>query len=318
MNQNRTVLKSTARDAMKQAVPSFVLVTLVFILLTSILPSLINTLLNTNVSLITAAQFAAAGNYSAASTYLLRSGIMGLFLTLVLTLFTAIINFGYTLWSLRCWRKEECTMGTLVEGFGSSPHIIWVIFLTMLMQFAHLFLLISLLMLATLITTLISPILSLTLMAIGTTIFGIRIILRFLFVPHVMADNPNMGAFATIAVARALTHKRLSQIFRLLLSFFWWLLLSYIIDYIALTIFIIITAGASAFTNITDFDGAFNMIQMYALSTTGLWISMLASIPLALWLFPYMEVTLSGFYDNLVSPNAMISTPSSEDVSEKT
>ena len=297
MKQNRKQLKSAAREAMKQAKPSFALVTLVFILLVNIIPLVISTLLGTNISMLDTAVLAATSPTDA-TTYLLSTGMLGLFLSLVIALFTTIIGFGQTLWSLRCWRREECTLGTLVEGFATAPHVIFVMILSFLMQFAQLFF--WLIIFSILMPFFLASFYGFILIGfIGVFSITMFIVLRFSFVHHVMADNPTMGAMETISTAIALTHKRLWELFCLHLSFFGWNLLAVLIQYAGIAA--IIFFDMNNYSGISTLTELQIVLQDILLTPATQWVTVIIAIPLSLWIIPYTSTTISGFYNNLIN-----------------
>ena len=95
MELNRRELKAQARERMRETRPPFWLLTLVYLLLT--------TGVSTLADLTGAAQF----------TFPPSSGdTLPLFLYLLILLYTTVMNFGYQIWALRVYRRQEAGYGT--------------------------------------------------------------------------------------------------------------------------------------------------------------------------------------------------------------
>ena len=108
MEIHRKALKDRARQTMRQNVPPAWLVALLFWGLT------------TGVS--TISDLAGFTTSLAASS----SGVQffPLFFTLLLTLYSVVMNFGYEIWCLRAWRRDEADFATLIDGFGMAGQVL--------------------------------------------------------------------------------------------------------------------------------------------------------------------------------------------------
>ena len=107
MELNRRELKAQARERMRETRPPFWLLTLVYILLT--------TGVSTLADLTGAAQF----------TFPPSSGdTLPLFLYLLILLYTTVMNFGYQIWALRVYRRQQVGYGTLIDGFSMAGQVL--------------------------------------------------------------------------------------------------------------------------------------------------------------------------------------------------
>ncbi len=107
MELNRRELKAQARERMRETRPPFWLVTLVYLLLT--------TGVSTLADLTGAAQL----------TFPPSSGdTLPLFLYLLILLYTTVMNFGYQIWALRVYRRQQAGYGTLIDGFSMAGRVL--------------------------------------------------------------------------------------------------------------------------------------------------------------------------------------------------
>ena len=103
MELNRRELKARARERMRETRPPFWLITLVYLLLT------------TGVS--TAADLLGANDLS-------HGGIFPLFLTVLIALYSTVMSFGYQLWALKVYRRQQVGYGTLIDGFSMAGRVL--------------------------------------------------------------------------------------------------------------------------------------------------------------------------------------------------
>lgn len=130
---DRVRAKEEAKYLIRTARPSPILVTFLFILLTSGLSQLVG-------------QFAASP-FSAAVPYLMQgydpmsvyayvfggtAAIVGIFLTILISFFSAIMSYGYSSYTLRLSRHQEGSLNNLIEGFGLATKVVGLYLLTVL------------------------------------------------------------------------------------------------------------------------------------------------------------------------------------------
>ena len=121
MKIDRKGLKAQAKQAIRAAAPVFWLVTLVYLLLTEGLSTVVGWL---------------APTFQPAD--LLWGGTVGwlsLFISILLTLYLWVMDFGYRLWALRVTRSQQAGYGTLLEGFGIAGRVIAMNLLILLFTF---------------------------------------------------------------------------------------------------------------------------------------------------------------------------------------
>lgn len=275
MNQiDRRKLKREAREAMGLTSPRFWVVALVFILLTtgvSLLLDTLSTLIN-----------------PAAETF----SFFGFFVSILFLLYSIIINFGYNLWSLWTYRKLNPGLGSLLQGFSVSGRVILMEIIITLWVAIWVF------VLATIITIVIVlipsvPVIVLSILALYAAIFVIQ--LRYSMAPYLLADRPDDGAGAAVRRSVEMMRGRKWQLFKLQFSFIGWYLIEFLLAG-AVIVFFILKSGVLN-TPVTA-----DSVLVYQSVIFGLAPSILSSLitlPLSLWLIPYVSVTQAGFYDTL-------------------
>jgi hypothetical protein len=104
-------LKQPAWRSMRAAVPSAILVTLVYYLLTSVLPDAVS-ILTPSVTLDDIMYGRGASIW------------ISLFLTILLALFQMVMEFGYDCWALDVARDRPGGFGRLLDGFGMLGRVL--------------------------------------------------------------------------------------------------------------------------------------------------------------------------------------------------
>ena len=282
MEIHRKALKDRAKQTMRQNVPSAWLVALLFWGLT------------TGVS--TLSDLAGFTTNLAASSYGVQ--FFPLFFTLLLTLYSVVMDFGYKIWCLRAWRRDEANFATLIDGFGMAGQV--------LMMEIHIFVRLfgwSLLPMfpATLI---ISSVNSLEVMVLLVELFTFALIpylyfirLRYALTPYLLMDRPERGAAAAVRESVNLMRGWKMELFKLDLSFLGWYVLEWGLTILAQVIFLIPTllgilqSGATPET----------LLTLAAGTTAGSLVGLLLCLPVELWLLPYTGLARAGFYDARIS-----------------
>ena len=275
MNQiDRRKLKREAREAMGLTSPRFWVVALAFILLTTGVSLLLDTI--------------SAFINPAAETF----SFFGFFVSILFLLYSIIINFGYNLWSLWTYRKLNPGLGSLLQGFSVSGRVILMEIIITLWVTVWVF---ALAIIVTIVVVLIPslPIIVLSILALYIAIFVIQ--LRYSMAPYLLADHPDDGAGVAVRRSVEMMRGRKWQLFKLQLSFIGWYLIEFALVG-AVFGFFILNSG------VLNEPVTADSVLVYQSVISGLApsiLSSLISLPLSLWLIPYVSVTQAGFYDKL-------------------
>lgn len=273
MEFDRRELKRQARQAMSQASPPFWLVTLVYILATTGLSYLMDTI-------------------PFATDPVTGFGTAGLFASILLTLYTLVMDFGFKLWSLWTHRKLDPGMGSLMQGFSVAGRVL----LLELFIFSRIFgwtLLFS--FVASVPMLFISASLPAMTWALSLLLYiPVWIIsLRYSLSHFLLADHPDDGPSAAINRSVRLMEGWKMEYFKLDLSFLGWELVNGVLS-AAVLAFFLLQRGSLQFGSLDQFYSVYvdvSYLPMYIL------LSFLVTLPVTLWLRPYREVSRAGFYD---------------------
>lgn len=282
MEIHRKALKDRAKQTMRQNVPSAWLVALLFWGLT------------TGVS--TLSDLAGFTTNLAASSYGVQ--FFPLFFTLLLTLYSVVMDFGYKIWCLRAWRRDEANFATLIDGFGMAGQV--------LMMEIHIFVRLFGWCLLPMFPAMliISSVNSLEVMVLLVELFTFALIpylyfirLRYALTPYLLMDRPERGAAAAVRESVNLMRGWKMELFKLDLSFLGWYVLEWGLAILAQAIFLIPTllgilqSGATPET----------LLTLAAGTTAGSLVGLLLCLPVELWLLPYTGLARAGFYDARIS-----------------
>ena len=287
MEIHRKDLKRRAREAMSLASPKFWLVCLVYLLLTSGVDGLFQ---------LVPSAVAGADSFS----------FFGFFTDVLYTLYSLVVQFGFTLWALWTWRRQNPGLGSLIQGFSIPGRILVMELLIFLRVLGW--------------TVLISYALTLLVMAMpsallnsGTGVFvylgmiGLIygavfiLMLRYAMAPYLLADRPDDGPSPAIRRSVEMMRGRKWELFKLEFSFIGWNLLQFLLLSAALLLSLI-QAGLFSLPFYFAFPLNTTTIPLYEAaisSTPTLLLSSLVTLPLSLWLTPYISVSRAGFYDSL-------------------
>lgn len=301
MELDRKELKARAREAMALPRPKFWVVTLVYLLVT--------TGFSTMVSMISAATVSPATSFSG----------IGFFLVILTSLFTVVVDFGYTLWSLWAVRRLDPGLGSLIQGFSVAGRVIWMEILIGIKCFLWCvpigfgFLCLVLMMPAAY-----APAFLLLYLAVWA------IMLRYALAPYLLADRPDDGAEAAVRRSVELMRGWTWELLKLELSFMGWVLLSFALSAAATALILWqngffqllsafpagqlpeLVSGYQLWQNGLELEGItivrqqVELYSLYASVSNSLWTVLLSNLfvlPLSLWLLPYRSVTRAGFYE---------------------
>ena len=287
-------LKRLARQDIRRAVPAFWLVALVYLLLTNWVPYLVQTLMGVSASLDSA------------------SGATGVFLYFLFTLLNLVLAFGYDVWALRTVRDQEAGISTLFDGFSIPVPVVamklLVLLLTMLWSLLlavgvalALFLLLPLLVALLPANSSVWPFLALLLPLYLLLFLGIYLIsLRYAMAPYLLQDYTQAGPLAAVRSSVALMRGCKWKLFRLQLSFLGWHLLNFLIGGVVfyLTVWPSLTQALAAlpYSAAGSAMDSLLYLQVFTSALQSAVFSVLAMLPLELWLLPYTTAANARFY----------------------
>lgn len=274
MEIDRRELKRQARERMGQTSPRFWVVALVYFLMT------------TGVS-------TAVDCIPFATDSVLGISTIGLFATILVTLYTYVVAFGYTLWSLWTWRQLDPDLYSLTEGFSVAGRVL-------LMELGILVRVLGWTFLASIgcgLLLLVTPneVGYLVMVAVLYAVI-FALMLQYSLAPYLLADHPDDGATSAIHRSVELMRGWKWELFKLEFSFIGWDLLNILIALVVMVAFLVGSGTLGAvFTLDVEYLYQFYLTGdgtiLYAL------VSALASLPVFLWLTPYRTVAQAGFYD---------------------
>lgn len=258
---NRIEAKMMAKASMRQARPNPMLVTLVYMLLSSVITVLIPRLMGDPFNEMTGYlmmgyepaevfEYVVMGNVTAIALFCAVS--------LLLEVYSTIMAFGYTSYGLRMARREACGYSNLFDGFQKPLRVLWAdILVTFFSTLWGLLGMIPGLVLMT-VSIMLDGGVGMILqgyffMLVGFVMVSVLIGLRYGLTNYFILDDPNCTARQAIRRSKEAMKGWKMELFTLKLSFFGWVL------------FGVITAGIAM-----------------------------------IWVGPYMEATMANFYDAVV------------------
>lgn len=283
-------LKAQARARMAQAVPRAWRVTLVYLLLTTVLFTLVD----------------AAGAGGSLPAALGDMDFVALFLSLLTALYSVVMDFGYRWWALRTYRGQGAGYGQLIDGFSMSGRVLllealtllytlgWAIVCALPISLAATFVLVAA-------SSPVAVLLTYAGVIAATAACALCIGYRYVLAPYLLMDHPDGGVAA--ALRRSVEQMRgwKWQYFRLELSFLGWNLLLLLLQW-AVTGLILAPRLSALFSSL--WTGALADVQSFYFQLDALLQSSvlatvaaaLVQIPLLLWLRPYLSLAQAGFY----------------------
>lgn len=299
MNFDRRVAKERAKQLMRDTKPSPYKVTILYILMTSVTAYVVSQILN-----------AVYGddyiNFFIGSPSLFNAGLIGAFLFVFLELYQMVVGFGYTIWALSTWRRENTGFGTLMDGFGIVGSVIMLEIQIALRVFGWSLLLGFGCVFGGMLLSLISSTLAMAVISVFAIACVTMLTLRYSMVYFVMADQKTPNPSMAIQQGVALMRGKMGELLKLYLSFAGWYLLIY-----GLSIFI--SAVGLSLSNVLDYSilATGNVQQFYTqmqMALADMWwldaISTVVSWAVSVIFLPYMQLTIAGFYQSLVQNDA--------------
>ena len=280
MGYNRPEAKALAKQAMRITYPHPMLVTLVYLLLTSVLTSLVSSLVTDPFT--TFYYYVWDGVYGVEDLIRVlltpRNVASFLVIQLLITVYQWIMSFGYTSYVLRMARNEQPNCWNLLDGFRTigRAFLVYLLIYIFTTLWSLLFLVPAFIVM--LVSALGGPMLMFLalLLVIAAAILSVIVTYRYRLAVYFLLDNPEMGALAAITESKRAMMGWKGELFIQDLSFLgWWLLLSL----------------ASLL--------AFSLGSIFGLGVGGL-LSFLTVKIASLWFSPYIWGTEANFYDWVV------------------
>ena len=298
---NRRLLKQEARSAMRAARPGALFMTLMYLLLTNCLNLVVGLFVDNPVYQIQALIQAGLDPWRSVLLALGQTGMIALFVHILLLLYGFVMDFGYRRWALRVSRGEECAVSDLVAGFGMPGRTVVLGLLTTLLYIlwylaaflpALMLLVIFLMLLSYVGTIFVLPVL------VGAAILFLLKTSQYALAPCCLAASPQEGPLAAIRRSRVLMLGRCGSYLVLMLSFLGWYLLSVLLNLAAQGVVLLCTVGAGTLLAAAAGDPAALAAFSAALGDPLLSVASLAAqLPLALWLTPYVALAGARFYE---------------------
>lgn len=284
---DRKTLKREAKELMRESTPHYMLVMLVYILLT------------TGLSYVVTALTDLSG---------LLGGTIGMFLNVLIALFSMVLSVGLAHYTLNLARRKPTGVGDLFEGFSFAGRSIG----TNLLVAIYIFLWTMLGAVGVGIVAAVSvlfaesvPALTAILIVIAyiaLVVFMVVIALRYSMARFTLAENPDEGASAAIRRSVQIMKGNKGKLFVLELSFIGWGLLSALIVLAVFGVGILIS-GVDWFVTMISSVGE-NPMDAYNLTTElvgqlSIWtiVAEVVCLPLTLWLTAYQQTTFARFYN---------------------
>lgn len=284
---DRKAFKQEAKQLMKASTPHFMLVALVYVLLT--------TGLNYVVSWLT------GGGPLA--------GILSVFLNILVWLFSIVMAVGFANYALRLARREPTGMGSLFAAFSFSGRALGVQLLTALFIFlwgllAVVVLAIVLALLAALVNSVPLVVIAAVVLYIAVVVVLVSIVLRYAMASFALVDDPDAGVMEAIRRSVRMMRGYKGKLFVLDLSFIGWDLLVALIAGIVTGIGLAVSGTDWVFSMGVEMWSGYDPFAIYDVieeftSQMFLWtlLAEVLSLPLSLWLMVYRQTATARFYN---------------------
>lgn len=319
MNYNRAALKQAAKQTIRETRPKVWVVTLVYILLASFLPMVVSNLIPNPISNLSAVLTQHPELVETHPEYILQLAassmgggtIITFFVSVVISLYRMVMNYGYVGYSLKVHRRQSTGYGDLFGGFSVAGKAIGASIMVAIFTFLWSLLLMLgyglLLVLAVWISH-IAEFLAFILIiaAIVFLVVGVLCIsCRYALTPYYIMTQPDMGIMEAITASKTAMRGNVWKRVVLELSFLGWQLLIVLILWVILLIGALITfAGSFAALEAGMIQGPFNLLAMGGTMILFIILAFVASLPLNLWLTGYMNVSYAAFFDYVAGVTA--------------
>lgn len=299
MGIDRKELKRLAKQRMKEAPIHPMLVTLVYGLVTCGMSAIVSItmLLPTGMLAASTSSILSRGEVPSSFSSVVTPAalLVPLFLYILMILVSAVLQHGYVAYTLHVADGAESGCLDIFSGFPRVARVI-----PMNLALAGFYILWSLAIVLPGMLLLMAG--GVALSAIGSEVlavifvfaFYIGIIValmlittRYLFANHTLADDPELGPLDAIRRSRDLMRGRSGEGLCLQLSFIGWVLPPLAIYFVVVIVGVMMAAASG------------NMVAATLAILFAILVSMLAMIPLMLWLYPYAGTTISLYYRTL-------------------
>lgn len=317
MNYDRKQLKRTAKALVHDTQPKVWVTTLFYVLLTTVAVQIITAVVpNPWVNLGTAIQM--YPDYLAENPELLvsllsaASGgmVLSLFVSVLTSLYQAVMNYGYRGYTLKVWRRETVAHTDLFSGFPMAGRVIGASILVEIFTFLWLMLMmLGLIMLVFAAAALMAAVellgIVVLIVAYVLLLIGILfVIYRYCLTPYFIMSDPEMGIMEAITASKMAMRGNYRKRLVLDLSFLGWSLL------VALIQLAVYAVGFTAvfwgnFAPLTYWIGQHGMSTSVLVEMAGipgivvLILVFVISLPLNLWVSSYIRVADAGFFETV-------------------
>lgn len=300
MSLRARILKEHARKSMKNAAVSPLLVTLVFILLTTVLVEVVYAFVP-----------------QATFDDLLSGNLLFLFLFVLLTLYQVVMNFGYSCWSLNVAKGQDIGIPSLLDGFGMVGRVLLLqLRITAGILARGMLLFFSYMILITTFASMSSFSLALFLIILASLVFYAALIsltLRYSLASFILYEHPEAGSLIAVHRSIELMRRHTWAMVKLYLSFWPWYLLEIVVSLIVglitlgptLSTLPALYASADMETLTITLDAAISGL----LSST---LVAMSTLPIQLFLRPYQNVAIATFYRTLSPQSGAQVSPDSQ------
>lgn len=296
MRLNPKELKGPARQAMRAAVPSALLMTLLFWLLTDVLDTIVTIF----------APDASLDSLTASLSGQGADGWMAMFLSILLTLYLVVMRFGYRAWALRTARGEQAGFGCLLDGFGMAGRVL-------LMQM-HIFLRMFLWCIAC--TTVLAGVLTSVFLLLDLNPYLLYLLvwllipliylavllltMRYSLAAYLLWDYPDAGPGTAVRRSAEMMRGNVWRMFRLYLSFWLWFLAGFALSSAAeLGMLLPFADTIRQLLEVQDYAALIVLVQRSLHTPAALLCVLLAGLPLSLFFTPYFHLAQANFYRDL-------------------
>lgn len=284
---NRKAFKREAKEMMRESTPHYMLVMLVYVLLTTGLSYVVSAL---------------SGIES------IGSGVIGMFLNLLIFLFSMVLSVGLANYVLNLARRKPTAVGDLFEGFSFVGRSIGMNVQVMVYTFLWSMLAVvgfSFAVGISVVVLEIIPAAGVVLMIaayIALIVAILAIALRYSMARFVLADKPGEGATAAVRRSVQIMKGNKGKLFGLILSFIGWGLLIALISMLVMGVGVAVTGVdwfVDLFQSMSDDPMDAYAVTLEMMEALSLWsiIAEVICLPLTLWLTAYLQTALARFYN---------------------
>lgn len=294
---DRKELKAAAKARMRQAEPSYAAVMLLYVLAAVVVPTVAQTAVSAPLETIEKLEQLLSGGiepWLAIQVLQLSAGqvMASTALGVILTLYQGIMAFGLAVYCLRLYRGQPCGPADLFCGFSMPGRIIGQrVLVAMIFAALGIGAMVLIVLLAVFANMLGELLGSLVLIAAAAAVMVLIVVvmLNYSLAALALADRPELGAMGSIQLGKNLMRGHKGQFVILTLSFFGWMWLCVLPS--------VIFTGTWALGNL--------VLPVWARSA----INLVLDLPYSLWLLPYIQTTVAGFYDQAANQGKLTELP---------